>query len=334
MHKNSQSQPLNRFVIITTIFAPTSAVKKFSELDAVRVIVVGDKKSPPSYNAEGVSFLSWTEQETLDWNLVKVLPFNHYCRKMIGYLEAIKQGAEVIVDTDDDNVPDDHWAIPDFTGSYRTLPENSGFINIYELYTSKKIWPRGLPLRLINSQTIDASSLVECHQRIGIWQGLANGDPDVDAIYRLTNGELVEFSDFGNVVLSTGTISPFNSQNTAFRKELFPLLYLPSKVTFRFTDILRGIVAQPICWAAGYQIGFTNATVRQDRNPHDYMKDFESEIPMYLHTEKVFEIGNKVVKASASIADNLNNYYAALESAGIVVKEELKILDAWLADVA
>ena len=59
------------------------------------------------------------------------------------------------------------------------------------------------------------------------------------------------------MVLGTGTMSPFNTQNTLIRKELFALLYLPTYVTFRFTDILRGLVAQPIMWAAGYALGFT-----------------------------------------------------------------------------
>ena len=40
-------------------------------------------------------------------------------------------------------------------------------------------------------------------------------------------------------------------------------MYLPTFVTFRFTDILRSYVAQPIMWNAGYRLGFTNATVTQ-----------------------------------------------------------------------
>ena len=39
-------------------------------------------------------------------------------------------------------------------------------------------------------------------------------------------------------MLGSGTISPFNSQNTLFTRAVFPLLYLPTYVTFRFTDKL------------------------------------------------------------------------------------------------
>ena len=34
--------------------------------------------------------------------------------------------------------------------------------------------------------------------------------------------------------------SPFNSQNTIWFKEIFPLLYLPVSCSMRATDIIRG----------------------------------------------------------------------------------------------
>ncbi len=107
------------------------------------------------------------------------------------------------------------------------------------------------------------------------------------------------------IILEEGTICPFNSQNTAFRKEFFPLLYLPSFVTFRFTDILRGLVAQPILWKAGFNLGFTEATVFQERNAHNYLRDFESEIPMYLQTEKAVKITLECISENNSISANL-----------------------------
>jgi hypothetical protein len=36
----------------------------------------------------------------------------------------------------------------------------------------------------------------------------------------------------------------FNSQNTVFFLDAFPLLYLPGHVSFRMTDIWRSFVAQ------------------------------------------------------------------------------------------
>jgi len=126
---------------------------------------------------------------------------------------------------------------------------------------------------------------------------------------------------------------PFNTQNTIIIKELFPLLYLPTYVTFRFTDILRGLIAQPIMWLYGYQLGFTNATVTQKRNPHDYKKDFISEIPIYENCDEIIEIVSNVISAENNISDNLRLAYKALLNKSIVTKNELITLEAWLGDL-
>ena len=324
---------MKKYIVITSIFNPTEPIIEFSKLIDFNLVVAGDKKSPDNWRNPNTTFLSVNDQERMNSKLVKILPYNHYCRKMMGYLYAMQNGATVIIDTDDDNIPKANWAFPNFKGSFESIPENLGFINIYSYYTDHKIWPRGLPLHLINKiQRTD--NLENGNFKIGVWQGLADGDPDVDAIYRLTSDKACNFHERSPLVLQPGTFSPFNTQNTAIIKELFPILYLPTYVSFRFTDILRGIVAQPIMWAAGYTLGFTNATVIQNRNPHDYFKDFISEIPMYLHIEKVTEIVVKCVKSNCSIIDNLYNSYLELEKENIITVNELKTLDAWLFDIS
>ena len=101
----------------------------------------------------------------------------------------------------------------------------------------------------------------------------------------------------------------------------------------RFTDILRGLIAQPIMWLYGYHLGFLNATVIQKRNEHDFMKDFESEVPMYKDTEKVIELTQKSIRSTDSIENNLFNTYNSLLNAGIVEVKEIKTLEAWLQDL-
>jgi hypothetical protein len=168
---------------------------------------------------------------------------------------------------------------------------------------------------------------------VGVWQGLADEDPDVDAVYRLTSNAPCIFNSREPVVLGKNTIAPFNTQNTLFRKELFPLMYLPVHVTFRFTDILRGLVAQPIMWQYGYQLGFTEATMVQKRNPHDYFKDFLSEIPMYQHCGNIIETVQPAVSGHETVAGNLFNAYNALKNKNIVSGSELSALEAWLNDL-
>ena len=324
---------MKKAIVITSIFESTEAVRKFSQLDEYALYVIGDQKSPVDWCCENSIYCSVKEQVMLPYELVKVLPFNHYSRKMIGYLLAIENGADLIIDTDDDNIPKSNWGFPKFDGNFDCVTQENHFVNVYRLFTKQKIWPRGLPLQFINTE-YDFTRLVERRPcKIGVWQGLADEDPDVDAIYRLTSDQVCHFEERSPVVLSFKTACPFNTQNTMITKELFPLLYLPTYVTFRFTDILRGLIAQPIMWLYGYQLGFTSATVMQKRNPHDYFKDFISEIPMYEHAANVIPIVEGVLSSQNSISDNLYAAYCALIKESVVTESELITLEAWLSDM-
>jgi hypothetical protein len=72
-------------------------------------------------------------------------------------------------------------------------------------------WPRGLPLLDIklNHSKITLHPTQLAIKSIGIVQSLANQDPDVDAIYRLTRPLPFDFSPKGlNVVVPKGTYAP------------------------------------------------------------------------------------------------------------------------------
>jgi hypothetical protein len=326
---------MKKYIVITSINEPTEAIKKFSKFVDYELIVVGDQKSPKIYEQDNCKFMSIQDQAECGFLISEALPFNHYSRKMIGYLEAIKHGANLIVDTDDDNIPYDNWSFPEFVGNFDKTSTGLGFINIYSLFTDQKIWPRGLPLSLINKKDDQLeNSLINTRSNVGIWQGLADEDPDVDAIYRLTNDNPCYFEKREPVVCSSGTISPFNTQNTLFKENLFSLLYLPTTVTFRYTDILRSLISQPIMWLYGYELGFVNATVIQKRNPHNYFDDFISEIPMFQSTELVVRLVQESISINDSIESNLYKTYLTLSREGIVAKKELEVLDAWLSDIS
>ena len=323
-------------IVITTINPPTAAVRAFAAMPDWDMVVAGDLKTPKDWALEGVTFIPADASQVAGERTAAALPFNHYSRKMLGYLSAIAAGSPVVVDTDDDNAPLEGWDWPLLQGEHLVAPRGRGFVNLYRSYTDQEIWPRGLPLDKVRDPraTLQSEELTARDVTVGVWQGLADGDPDVDAIYRLTRDEPCTFDDGPPIVLDRGTLCPFNSQNTLFREEVFPLLYLPAFVTFRFTDILRGLVAQPILWESEYALGFTTATVFQDRNPHDYMQDFISEIPCYLHADRVIELVSQAVRPEASVADNLYDSYSSLVRDGIVPARELPLLEAWLSDLA
>jgi hypothetical protein len=327
-----ENELIDKFIVITSIHEPSIGVISFSQIPHHQLIVVGDAKTPSHWNCQNVVYLPIEKQKNIDENLDKVLPYNHYSRKMIGYLYAIRKKAAYIMETDDDNIPKLNFYIPDFQDVFETLLPNQGFVNIYQFFSHQKIWARGLPLSLVNTAFEQATVLQSC--KVGIWQGLIDENPDVDAIYRLTNNTPCFFEERSPIVLGKKTVSPFNSQNTVFKKELFSLLYLPAFVSFRFTDILRSLVAQPILWQTEYLVGFTKATVLQKRNPHDNFEDFLLEIPMYRYSEKIIEIVESVVTSNNSIENNLFNAYEALLAHDIVEARELHILSIWLQAMA
>jgi hypothetical protein len=322
----------NKYIIITSIFAPTEAVKKFSLKKDWKLIVVGDEKTPQKWEQKNVQFFSVQDQKKLDFKIIKLLPSNHYSRKMIGYLHSIKNGAEIIADTDDDNLPLNNWGELDFKNKY-TVASNVPYLNIYNLYLkTENVWPRGYPLSMLSKNKKPILKVKNVN--IGIWQFLVNKDPDVDAIYRLTNNKPTYFKKVAKpTVLDKGCLCPINSQNTFFTKETFPLLYLPAYVNFRVTDILRGYIAQIILWETNLKIGFGTASAIQERNPHDYLKDFESEIPLYTHSEKIIDVIKNSVQKNVSISDNLVNCYNGLYLANFVQKNELDLLSAWIKDL-
>ena len=95
----------NKTSIITTINdLQDTFVSKFLD-DGYKCIIVGDKKTNAgSYaNIPGVDYIP-AECSTFS-DLSEALPFNHYCRKNLGYLHAIQGGVKTILDTDDDNFP-------------------------------------------------------------------------------------------------------------------------------------------------------------------------------------------------------------------------------------
>src|SRR3989344_8141672 len=94
---------LSKWIVVTTINYPSAALKKLAKLKDWHLVVVADRKTSKDWQLENCEFLSMEKQRMLDYEIIKLLPENHYCRKNIGYLYAISHGAKVIYETDDDN---------------------------------------------------------------------------------------------------------------------------------------------------------------------------------------------------------------------------------------
>lgn len=323
-------------VVITTINSPTDAVAAIAANRAGwEVVIVGDKATPSDWQCDGASFLSVVDQESLPFAFARACPWNSYTRKNIGYLQAIVNKAPIIVETDDDNHP-----YPTFLQGLAIelnapVVQHSGMVNMYRFYTDEYIWPRGFPLEQLQSSflaNIDVTT--ERAASCPIQQFLADGDPDVDAIYRLLFNKDIRFAN-GSYILSEKTYCPFNSQNTAWWPVAYPLLYLPSFVNFRVTDIWRSFIAQVVLHAVGYSIAFQGPTVIQHRNSHSLITDFEDELPGYIHNANIMRTLQELSLSSSTndIPLNITSCYEALVERGIVPAQELVLLGAWLEDL-
>jgi hypothetical protein len=325
---------LNRLhAVITTIQLPTRAVAELAARLAsisAPLVIVGDRKGPPSYELPGTRFLSLQDQLDSPFELARLLPVGHYTRKNVGYLSAISQGAECLYETDDDNAPLERWTArsPQVVAHEVSA---SGWFNAYRCFSKENIWPRGLPLDALRSGDAAAVLAKPTRVRAAIQQGLANGSPDVDAIWRLVLDRPFDFDDGPSVVLPPGCWCPFNSQSTWWWPEAFPLLYLPSHCSFRMTDIWRSFVAQRCLWELGQGVVFHAAEVFQARNEHDLMRDFNDEVPGYQRNRKLARVleDTQLQPGEGAVADNLRRCYEALVDAGFFTAAELELLAAW-----
>ncbi len=299
---------------------------------------MGDVISPQDFDLKGCEFFSIAAQEELPFKLSGILPKRHYGRKNLGYLAA--KECDFIIETDDDNFPRPDFWIKREQIIQAELIEYKGWFNVYASFSKENIWPRGFPLENIldagnqrNNNEKKTGSIIAAN--CPIQQGLADENPDVDAVYRMTMRLPVDFERRGPMVLSSGTWCPFNSQNTTWFKEAFPLMYLPSYCSFRMTDIWRSFVAQRIAWTCGWNILFHNATVWQERNAHNLLKDFADEVPGYLNNAKICkDLEDLDLKTGKeNLAENLLRCYKMLTENKYIGMAEMELVEAWIIDI-
>jgi len=325
-------------LVVTSVSAPNAVLSDLAAGSAehgVRFLVIGDTRSPADFELRGCEFHSVESQRASGLRYALLCPTRNYARKNIGYLMAVRDGARAIVETDDDNCPrEDFWKKRQRTAQGRLL-EDTGWVNVYGYFSDSGIWPRGLPLDAVQKPLRAFEELPAGAADCPIQQGLADVNPDVDAVYRLVAKLPQSFRSDRRLALGRGAWCPFNSQNTTWWADAFPLMYLPAHCSFRMTDIWRSFVAQRIAWENGWSILFHEPTVWQNRNEHNLMRDFEDEIPGYLLNHKIGEtLANlRLVPGRDHIAENLRACYRALIALGAIGSEEWPLVEAWLEDL-
>lgn len=330
-----------KYIIITTVNKPTDNFResfyKFVRKENWSLVVVGDVNTPSEWeNEKEVFYLSLDKQNEYYPEVSKLIPLKHYSRKNLGYLFAILNGAQVILDTDDDNFIYNEVDL-DFSMKVkgRVASGKEGWINIYNYFTKELVWPRGLPLDFIYSSGEVRSKPKKFESPIQ--QFVVDKDPDVDAVFRLIfpAKNVVFDKSVEPLILEKNTWSPFNSQCTLFFREAFTLLYLPCNVSFRLTDIWRSFVAQASLWTKDYHLSFRKPIGYQIRNRHNIINDFKDEIEGYLNNEIIVERIEKFLENLEGQVNNLwigdiaKSIWLSLIDFGFISAKDKDIINFW-----
>ncbi|KAI8100236.1 hypothetical protein M9434_007197 [Picochlorum sp. BPE23] len=271
---------------------------------------------------------------------VNKVPLNHFGRKNIGYLYAILNGANQIFDFDDDNFLKTGNSLSTAASSIMEMHVKQECLvgNPYPLMGAPfagnvPAWPRGYPLEKIKS---NCSEYVQRFKRdksiLSVFQFLADVDPDVDGIFRLTRDIPFSFNSNSKdvIAVSPGLFVPFNAQATVFKYSSFWSLFLPTTVHGRVSDIWRSYIGQRVLWEFGSQIAFLPPGVDQIRNFHYPLADMNAEKDLYEKAMSLIELLADWVPSATSVAGMLEDLYIVLYEHDVIEIQDVSLLQEWL----
>ena len=233
---------MNKFIVTTTINSPTEATLKFALEKEWTLIVVGDLKTPHElYQNLNCIYLHPDDQKRKFPKLSEIIGWKTIQRRNIGFIEAYNLDPLSVT--------------------------NSNFL-----------WHRGYPVELISSRR-QVKKIGRVTRKVLVQADLWNGDPDIDALARLTFMPEVSFPEIVNPYCSDN-ISPFNSQNTFLSRDIFPY-YSVLPFIGRMDDIWGSYILQKFFPKS---LIYNSPSVYQARNPQDLILNLENELFGYRNT--------------------------------------------------
>jgi hypothetical protein len=367
-HQLSQTQlPRDRsfychkWAVVTTIFEPSEPVKNQAQIKGWCLVIVLDKKSPqfsdPAFHKPEVVILTVEKQISLAKEIpfIAELPWNHFGRKNVGYAYAIMHGAKFIWDFDDDNGltpealrrsggahPFDAFFSEGRSHINVSAPPESNCLapNILPLFkpsNQSRIWPRGHPLENLNDPACQVNVCAMHNmklpiERVGVILSLADHDPDVDALYRLTRELPVVFeSQEFLVAIPNGKFASYNAQSTFFTKGMFWSLYLPISVHGRVSDIWRAYFSQRLARLIGMTLVYSSSQVEQIRNSHNYLADLNSEVPLYERSGVLLRVLDLWKPTeNATFFEAVEDLWIDMYERGFIEAEDVNLIQLWL----
>jgi hypothetical protein len=284
---------MKKYIVTTTINSPTEATIKFCEIAKTKdwvFVIVGDTKTPHDeykkleLENSHVVYLNPDEQETMYPELSNTIGWKSIQRRNIGFVYAYDKGADIIATVDDDNIPYDNWGDNVYVG--QTIE-----VDLYENMTSQyfdpisttnhnDLWHRGYPIENLpvkNNIQYKGKTIRKVLVQADFW----DGDPDIDAICRLSKMPIVKFDKFDP--FCSNQLAPFNSQNTFLAREIIPYYAVLPHIG-RMDDIWGSYILQ---FYFPNAVIYNQATVYQDRNVQNLVTNLENEIIGYHNTFKL-----------------------------------------------
>jgi len=272
---------MKKIIVTTTINPPTQATIKFAEMQDWELVVVGDTKTPhDEYKKINCTYLHPSEQEEISKELSDILGWKTIQRRNLGFVYAYKKGVDILATVDDDNIPYDNWGKEVFL--YKNVEidlwnSKNGVFDPLSVTNTKDLWHRGYPIELLDTKNViefKGKSIINPLIQADLW----DGDPDIDAMCRLTKKPCVKYDI--KLPYGSNNISPFNSQNTFITREVIPH-YMMLPFVGRMDDIWASYLVQEIF---PNSVIYNKATVYQDRNTQDLITNLENEIIGYRNT--------------------------------------------------
>jgi hypothetical protein len=282
---------MKKYIVTTTINKPTEATLKFCDI-AVRdnwvFVIVGDTKTPHEeyfkLQNEHVIYLTPEKQTELYPELSEIIGWKTIQRRNIGFVFAYKNGADIVATVDDDNIPYDNWGKDLYVNKEIFVDMYEPKLDVFDPLSVTKdnyIWHRGYPIEYLQQRhLVEYKGKVK--RKILVQADLWDGDPDIDAMARLTFKPIVKYSDISKPYCSN-KISPFNSQNTFLSRDVIPF-YSVFPFTGRMDDIWGAYILQHYF---PNSVIYSPASVYQDRNVQDLITNLEKEIIGYRNTLKL-----------------------------------------------
>ena len=274
---------MKKVIVTTTINPPTQAIRKFESMMDWDLVVIGDRKTP-EYRLERGTYVSPEEQHKYDPALSDAIGWNCIQRRIMGLLWAHEMKADIVAVVDDDNIPLPGWGENLLVGREVEVNYFETDLPAFDPVGATNyphIWHRGYPLQLLPRRDYSRKSrkTVTVDVQADFW----NGDPDIDAICRLEHAPECTFDD-APFPIAANKMGPFNSQNTFLSGRLLKDYFLFPHVG-RMDDIWGAYYAQ----AKGWRVVWNRASVYQDRNVHDLVRDMQQEYCGYENNLKMVE---------------------------------------------